>query len=59
MSKKFKKTGSQEYTVFTCRYSQPGTAGANCDGLYENVSQSGVFKLKPLQAPSRVHCMAH
>ena len=41
----------------TCRYSQSGTR-TNRDGSYEYISQSCVFKLKPLQSASLVHSMA-
>ena len=46
--------------MLTCRYWQSGTS-ANRVGMYKYISHrlAFIFKLKPLQSTSPVHCMAH
>ena len=46
--------------MLTCRYWQSGTS-ANRVGLYKYISHrlALIFRLKPLQSTSPVHCMAH
>ena len=46
--------------MLTCRYWQSGTS-ANRVGMYKYISHrlALIFRLKPLQSTSPVHCMAH
>ena len=49
-----------DWVMLTCRYWQSGTS-ANRVGMYKYISHrlALIFKLKPLQWTSPVHCMAH